>query len=95
MAYINIEVWDPTGSKRNIVEVPDDAPVNRILAVLIDKLSMPRNSPDGQLLSYKFHHQATKRQLLDDQTLNNAGVKNGDVVRLVPEITAGYGYGRE
>ena len=94
MAYINIEVWDPTGSKRSIVEVPNDVPVNRILVVLIEKLSMPRNSPDGQLLSYKFHHQATKRQLLDDQTLNDAGVENGDVVRLQPEITAGSNYGR-
>ena len=95
MAYIDIEVWDPTGSKRSIVEVPNDVPVNRILVVLIEKLNLPRYSPDGQLLSYKFHHQATKKQLLDDQTLYAGSVKNDDVVRLQPEITAGSNYERK
>jgi uncharacterized ubiquitin-like protein YukD len=27
--------------------------------------------------------------LLDDQKLSDVGVKNGDVLRLLPEITAG------
>jgi hypothetical protein len=63
--------------------------VNRILVLLVDKMNLPRNSPDGQLMSYKFHHKATGRQLLDEQTLRQAGVQNGDVLRVQPEITAG------
>lgn len=86
---INIEVWDATGSKKQQVELPDDAPVNRILVVLIEKMRLPKNSPDGQLMSYKFHHKASGRQLLDTQSLAEAGVKAGDVLRLQPEITAG------
>ncbi|MBT3288592.1 MAG: hypothetical protein HN380_14690 [Victivallales bacterium] len=39
--------------------------------------------------SYKFHHKATGRQLLDEQTLRDAGVRDGDVLRVQPEITAG------
>jgi hypothetical protein len=89
MGMLVVEVWDATGSKKQQVELPDDAPVNRILVVLIDKMRMPRQSPDGQLMSYKFHHKATGRQLLDQQTLSEAGVKTGDVLRLQPEITAG------
>ena len=89
MAPITIEVWDATGSKRVRVEVPPDAPANRLMAVLVDRLSLPRNSPDGQLLSYKFHHRASGRQLLDDESLDSAGVKDGDILRLQPEITAG------
>jgi hypothetical protein len=89
MGMISIEVWDATGSKKQQVELPDDAPVNRILVVLIDKMRLPRNSPDGQLMSYKFHHKASGKQLLDSQTLTEAGVKTGDVLRLQPEITAG------
>ena len=89
MGMISIEVWDATGSKKQQVELPDDAPVNRILVVLIDKMRLPRNSPDGQLMSYKFHHKASGKQLLDSQTLTEAGVKSGDVLRLQPEITAG------
>jgi hypothetical protein len=40
-------------------------------------------------MSYKFHHKASGRQLLDDQTLRSAEVLNGDILRLQPEITAG------
>ena len=89
MGTIAVEVWDATGSKRVRVEVPSDAPVNRLLAVLVDRLSLPSNSPDGQLLSYKFHHRGSGRQLLDQETLESAGVKDGDILRLQPEITAG------
>jgi uncharacterized ubiquitin-like protein YukD len=89
MSDLTIEVWDATGNKRQTVEVPADAPVNRVIAVLVDKMSLPRNSPDGQLMSYKFHHRASGRQLLDTETLSSAGVKNGDILRLQPEITAG------
>ena len=84
---ITIEVWDATGNKRQSVEVPVDAAVNRVIAVLVDRMNLPRHSPDGQLMSYKFHHKASGRQLLDTQTL--AEVVDGDVLRLQPEITAG------
>jgi hypothetical protein len=42
-------------------------------------------------MSYKFHHKASGRQLLDDQTLASADIHTGDVLRLQPEITAGFG----
>ena len=89
MSDIQIEVWDATGNKRQTVEVPQDAPVNRLIAVLINKMNLPLHSPDGQLMSYKFHHRASGRQLLDNETLENAGVCDQDVLRLQPEITAG------
>lgn len=89
MNEIKIEVWDATGNKRQLVEVPADAEVNRLVAVLIDRMSLPRNSPDGQLMSYKLHHKASGRQLLDTETLVAANVQDGDILRLQPEITAG------
>ena len=89
MGLVTIQVWDATGNKRQDVEVPDDAPVNRILAVLLEKMNFPRYAPDGLPLSYKFHHKASGKQLLDTQTLASVGVKHGDVLRLQPEITAG------
>ena len=89
MGMITVEIWDATGSKKQALEVPDDAPVNRILVVLVEKMRLPRQSPDGQLMSYKFHHKASGRQLLDNQTLAEAQVRDGDVLRLQPEITAG------
>jgi len=89
MALLTVEVWDATGNKKRTVEMPDDAPVQRILAVLIEKMNFPQHGPDGQLLSYKCQHRATGKQLLDNQTLGEVGVKDGDVLRLLPEITAG------
>lgn len=86
---INVEVWDATGNKKAVVSLPAQAPVNRIIVLLVDRMNLPRNSPDGQLMSYKFHHKASGRQLLDEETLGSAGVKEGDVLRLQPEITAG------
>jgi hypothetical protein len=52
-------------------------------------MKFPQYAPDGQPLSYKVHHRASGRQLLEEQTLAQAGVASGDVVRLLPEITAG------
>ena len=89
MENINIEVWDATGNKKQVVELPADAAVNRVIAVLVDKMNLPRHSPDGQLMSYKFHHRSSGRQLLENESLSTAGVRNGDVLRLQPEITAG------
>lgn len=89
MAMMLIEVWDPAGNKRQQAEVPDDVAVNRLLVVLTERLNLPRTGPDGQVLSYKFHHKASGTQLLDRQTLREAGVAEGDILRLQPEITAG------
>lgn len=89
MSMVTVQVWDATGNKRQDVEMPDDAPIKRLLEVLLDKMRFPQYAPDGQPLSYKVHHRASGRQLLDDQTLSDAGVAQGDVVRLLPEITAG------
>jgi hypothetical protein len=86
---IRLEVWDATGNKRLNVQVPDDVVVERILMVLADKLHLPRYAPDGQLMSYKFHHRRLGVQLLDDQTLLQQSVQDADIVRIQPEITAG------
>jgi uncharacterized ubiquitin-like protein YukD len=86
---ITVQVWDATGNKRQEVELPDNAPVNRILAVLLDRMNLPHNSPDGEPLAYRFHHKRSGKQLLDEQCLADVGVQSGDVLRLQPEITAG------
>jgi hypothetical protein len=89
MGMLKIRVSDISGSRVNAVEAPDDVPVNRILVVLVERMNLPLNSPDGQLMSYKLHHRRTGTQLLDSHTLHQANVLNGDELRLQPEITAG------
>jgi hypothetical protein len=89
MATLCVRVVDVSGSRMNEVEAPDDVPVNRLLVVMIERMRLPLNSPDGQLMSYKLHLKRTGTQLLDQQTLAQADVQSGDELRLQPEITAG------
>lgn len=89
MGMLKVKVSDISGSRTNEVEAPDDVPINRILVVLVERMNLPLNSPDGQLMSYKLHHRRAGTQLLDTQTFAQANVLNGDELRLQPEITAG------
>jgi len=89
MAMIKMRISDISGSRINEVEAPDNVAINRLLVVLVERMNLPLNSPDGQLMSYKLHHRRSGSQLLDQQTLAQAGVINGDELRLQPEITAG------
>src|SRR4051812_1045162 len=89
MATLQVRVLDVSGSRICDVEAPDDVTIDRILVLMVEKMGLPLNSPDGQLMSYKLHHRRTGTQLLDNQTLLGAGVKAGDELRLQPEITAG------
>ena len=89
MNMCRVRLLDVSGSRSCEVEAPLDVAVNRILVLLIERLNLPLNSPDGQLMSYKLHHRRTGRQLLDSDTLAAAQVAEGDELRLQPEITAG------
>ncbi len=89
MGKVTVTVMDATGSKEQKASLPDDAAVSRIIAKLVQLMSLPTTGPDGQPMSYKFHHKQSGKQLADEQTLADAGVKDGDVLRLQPEITAG------
>lgn len=89
MAKLNVTIIDATGNKQQEALLPDNAPIKKIMEVLLPKMKMPLTGPDGDPLSYKFHHKASGKQLTETQTLAEAGVKDGDVLRLFPEITAG------
>ncbi len=89
MGKVNVTILDATGNKEQQATLPDDVPVRRIVAKLIDMMHLPSVDPGGQILSYKFQHKATGVQLFDEQTLAESGVKDDDVLRLLPEITAG------
>lgn len=89
MANVKVIITDATGIRSQDATVPDDAQVIRLIARLIELMDLPVVGPDGQPLSYKFHHRASGRQLRDSETLSEAGVADGDTIRLVAEITAG------
>jgi hypothetical protein len=86
---MDVTVVDATGNKTQEASVPADAASGRIIARLVEIMSLPSVGPDNQPLSYKFHHKQSGRQIDDNESLEQAGVKDGDVLRLVAEITAG------
>lgn len=89
MGMIRMKIWEVTSTMSQMVEAPDDVQIGRLTVILVERMSLPLNSPDGQIMTYKLHHKRTGQQLLDKQTLTEAGVISGDELRLQPEITAG------
>ena len=89
MGKLNVTLLDATGTREQEASLPDDAPIYKIMSKLITMLQLPAAGPDGQPIVYKFHHKASGRQLNGDQNLIEAGVTDGDVLRIQPEITAG------
>ncbi len=94
MGKVNVVIVDATGNKEQKVGLPDDIKCGIIMVKLVEKIKLPSVGPDGNPISYKFIHKVTGRQLLEAQTLGEAGIKDGDVLRLQPEITAGAVCGR-
>lgn len=88
---MDLTVIDATGNKTEQVSVPETVAAGRIVGRLVELLRLPAIGPDGQPLSYKFHHKQSGRQINDNETLAGAGVNENDVLRLVAEITAGTG----
>jgi hypothetical protein len=89
MGSIRVRVLDVSGTRSRPADLPDDVAANRIIVLLVERLDLPLTSPDGQIMSYKLHHRRSGQQLLDNQTLAEAGVQPEDELRLQPEITAG------
>ena len=89
MGKVNVIIVDATGNKEQRVGLPDDIKTGVIMVKLVEKIKLPSVGLDGNPISYKFIHKVSGRQLLETQTLAEAGVKDGDVLRLQPEITAG------
>ena len=86
---MDIIVVDAAGSRSDQVEVPSNVAAGLIIPKLVELKNLPVYDPGGRPISYRFHHKATGRQVGDADTLTNAGVANGDTVRLIAEVTAG------
>jgi hypothetical protein len=89
MGSVNVCISDISGSRSRQVEAPDNVTVDRLIALLVERMNLPLNSPDGQIMIYKLHHRRTGQQLMDHQTFADADVRAGDELRMQPEITAG------
>ncbi|MDH7603068.1 MAG: EsaB/YukD family protein [Armatimonadota bacterium] len=89
MGKVNVTIIDTTGSKEQDATLPDDVPISKIIDKLVEVLYLPVVNTVGAPISYKLLHKGTGRHLPDNLTLAECSVQDGDVLRLIPEITAG------
>ena len=80
---IKVTVTDQAGGKTVTAELPADAPMNRLIPALVTKMTLPTN------VQYGIQHKQSGKQLGTNDTLTSAGVKEGDTLRLLPNVTAG------
>jgi hypothetical protein len=86
MASVTVTIIDP-GSRHYRAELPDDAPIRRIMPVLVTRLDLPPRNSDGDAILYTFFRNKTGVTLLDDDTLKSMGVESDETFTLVPEKT--------
>ena len=80
---VKVTVTDQAGGKTVTAELPANAPMNRLVPALVTKMQLPTN------VQYGIQHKQSGKQLGPNDTLNGAGVKEGDTLRLLPNVTAG------
>jgi hypothetical protein len=86
---ITVTFLDQTGAKSVKAKISPTVQVKKIVPNIITKMTLPVMSPDGTPMSYSLDHKEGGKRLKEDQTLPEAGVKEGDHLIVYPEITAG------
>lgn len=88
MAEIKVILVDQYESKRELAEVPDNVEIKSMMPMILEQLELPESDAGGPL-TYRLVHKESNQQLRDDMNLRDAGVVDGDTLRVVTEITAG------
>jgi hypothetical protein len=82
---VTVTVTDQAGGKTVVAELPTGASMSRLVPALITKMMLPSN------VRYGIQHKQSGRLLQPNETLQSAGVRSGDTLRLLPDVTAGGG----
>ncbi|GAB4441348.1 MAG: hypothetical protein OHK0015_38540 [Chloroflexi bacterium OHK40] len=84
---IQVTIEDHTGNTSRAAKMVENAPIARLLPAVISALGLPIIDSAGRPMVYHLSH--NDRQLQDDETLEAAGVAQGDTLTIVPVMTAG------
>ena len=86
---IQVTFLDQTGAKSVKAVISERVQVKKIIPNIITQMKLPVTSPDGTPMSYSLDHKEGGKRLLENQTLVEAGVCDGDHLIVYPEIVAG------
>ena len=91
MPTIQVGVINPTETEKFVMQVPDDVPVRDLQEAMVEQMNLPTRGNNGERLRYHLNVQRgeTLDRLQDRETLDEAGVDAGDVLRLTVEMVAG------
>jgi len=85
---ISVTLVLPSGGSRT-AEVPRDVPIKELIPELTTSLELPTTGPDGRPTSYRVDSKALGRELKEEETLDSAGVPEGDRLMVTADVTAG------
>ena len=88
MSRVKIALEDHLQGTKTRVEVPDDIPMNCLIPALVSRLGLPTEQ-HGQPVTYRLDNRQTGQRIGDEQTLADASIQEGDILTLLPEVTAG------
>lgn len=88
MAQLNITIVRADTNGAYDVELPDDEPVEALLAEIIREIGLPRSDARGEHITYEISSKRTG-ELVMDGTLASKGVKDGDCLLLTSTFVAG------
>jgi hypothetical protein len=80
---VKVTVTDQAGGKKVTAELPTNAPMSRLVPALVTKMQLPAD------VQYGIQHKQSGKQLSPTDTLTGAGVREGDTLRLLPNVVAG------
>ncbi len=88
-----VVIVDPSGSKKTTVEVPDNVEASRLTGALVKRMGLPEIGQNGRPVSYRLTctREGEENEINPDQTFEDAGIENDDVLRLYADMQAGKG----
>jgi len=86
---LQVTFLDQTGAKSVKARISPTVTVKKIIPSIITKMQLPVTMPDGTPTSYSLDWKEGGKRLLENQTLPDAGVKEGNHLIVYPEVVAG------
>jgi outer membrane biosynthesis protein TonB len=83
MPSLNVDLMLPRGGRMEGNEFPDNLKSSDLVSQLVKELNLPRETPSGQPIFYWLEIANQGKKISKDETLGDAGVNHGDVLRLL------------
>jgi len=91
MANVRVSIVHPTGTQKTTVEVPGHVASQRLIKALVGRMGLPLTGENNRPLNYRltYTREGQEEAVGPDETLDQVGVQNDDVLRLYAEPEAG------